>query len=74
MGMFVCLCVVRASAAIFFCTPASQHGPAKVCNSEQPRPRHASSPDVYNAYGENMVNVKDNLAYAQPNTAATTNW
>ena len=43
--MFVCLCVVRASAAVFFCAPA--------------RPRSASSPDVYNAYGENMVNVKD---------------
>ena len=46
--MFVCLCVVRASAAVFFCTPA--------------RPRSASSPDVYNAYGENMVNVKGRLA------------
>ena len=34
----------------------------------------AASPDVYNAYGENMVNVKDNLAYTQPNTVATTNW
>ena len=55
-GMFVCLCVVRASAAVFFCTPA--------------RPRIASSPDVYNAYGENMVHVKDSLADVYKNLYA----